>query len=579
MNSFFWTTSFFSDTSKVRPHAALVNNNHDENVVAAQTDFCRSNPHEYVSRTHLVSCGNRVAAGQDEFIRRTSYEAGRRLNRPESNKEFPLKSIPFLKTKTAKLQAFAGVLVLCGGLVVAAHGGVDPAHIHLKLADAAEGGARVTMSAAAKAAMPSVVKISASKIVKTPAAFSGDENDLFRQFFGGRNGGQFEMPPQAHREGGLGSGVIVSSDGYILTNNHVVDGATDVEVTLPDQREFKAKVIGTDPKTDIAVIHIDASNLPAITVGDSSKMQVGDAVLAIGNPYGIGQTVTAGIVSATGRGELGIEDYEDFIQTDASINPGNSGGALVNDRGELIGINTAILSGNSGGNQGIGFAVPVSLARHVMDQIVTNGHVTRAYLGVTIQEVTPSIARAIGLDGPKGAMVSDVTPDSPAERAGLKSGDVITGINGKPVLERNQLRMDIAMMGVNTPVKLQVFRNGQTINLDARTGEMPGTPVEKARAEHGNSNGALDGVSVRSLTPDLAQRAGVDEGTSGVVVTNVDPASAAASAGLRKGDVIQEVNHSKVANPSEFASALRKGKNGDSLLLVNRQGNKMYLAV
>ncbi len=490
-----------------------------------------------------------------------------------------MKSIPFLKTKTAKLQAFAGVLVLCGGLVAVAHGGVDPAHIHLKMADAAEGGARVTMAAAAKAAMPSVVKISASKIVKTPTSFSGDEGDIFSQFFGGRNGGQFQMPPQAHREGGLGSGVVISADGYILTNNHVVDGATDVEVTLPDRREFKAKVIGTDPKTDIAVIHIDASNLPAITVGDSSKMQVGDAVLAIGNPYGVGQTVTAGIVSATGRGNLGIEDYEDFIQTDASINPGNSGGALVNDRGELVGINTAILAGHSGGNQGIGFAVPVSLARHVMDQIVTNGHVTRAYLGVRIQEVTPAIARAMGLDAPKGALVSDVTPDSPAQRAGLKSGDVITGLNGKPVLESNQLRMDIAMMGTDTPVKLQVFRNGQTINLDARTGEMPGTPVEKASVDHGNSNGALDGVSVRSLTPDLAQRAGVDEGTSGVVVTNVDPASAAASAGLQKGDVIQEVNHSKVANPSEFASALEKGKNGDSLLLVNRQGNKMYLAV
>ena len=251
----------------------------------------------------------------------------------------------------------------------------------------------------------------------------------------------------------------------------------------------------------------------------------------------------------------------------------------MNARGELIGINTAILSGNSGGNQGIGFAVPVSLARHVMDQIVTNGHVTRAYLGVTIQEVTPAIARAIGLDTPKGAMVSDVTPNSPAERAGLKSGDVITAINGKPVLERNQLRMDIAMMGTDTPVKLQVFRNGQTLNLDARTGEMPGTPVEKASVEHGNSGGALDGVSVRSLTPDMAQRAGVEEGTSGVVVTNVDPASAAASAGLRQGDVIQEVNHSKVANPSEFASALHNGKNGDSLLLVNRKGNKMYLAV
>jgi serine protease Do len=493
--------------------------------------------------------------------------------------EFPLKSIPFLKTKASKFSACAGALVLCGGLVVAAHGGVDPAHIHLKMADAAEGGARVTMAPAAKAAMPSVVKISASKIVKTPTRFSGDESDLFQQFFGGGNGGNFEAPPSAHREGGLGSGVIISADGYILTNNHVVDGATDVSVTLPDRREYKAKVIGTDPKTDIAVIHIDAANLPAITVGDSSKMQIGDSVLAIGNPYGIGQTVTMGIVSATGRGQLGIEAYEDFIQTDASINPGNSGGALVNDRGELVGINTAILSGNSGGNQGIGFAIPVSLARHVMDQIVTNGHVTRAYLGVTIQEVTPAIARAIGLDAPKGALVGEVTPNSPAQRAGLQSGDVITGLNGKPVLESNQLQMEISMMGTDSPVKLQVFRNGSTVNVDARTAEMPGTPVEKASAEHGNSGGALDGVSIRSLSPEMAQQAGMAEGTAGVVVTKVDPASAAAEAGLRQGDVIQEVNHSKVANANEFASALRNGKNGDSLLLVNRQGHKMYLAV
>lgn len=490
-----------------------------------------------------------------------------------------MKPISYFKTKSFQLQALAGALVLCGGLVVAAHGGVDPAHIHLKLADANEGGARVTMAPAAKAAMPSVVKISASKIVKTPTGFSGDESDLFRQFFGGRNGEGFQAPPSAHREGGLGSGVIVSTDGYILTNNHVVDGATDVQVTLPDRREFKAKVIGADPKTDIAVIRIDAGNLPAITIGDSSKLQIGDSVLAIGNPFGVGQTVTMGIVSATGRGNLGIEDYEDFIQTDASINPGNSGGALVNDRGELVGINTAILSGNSGGNQGIGFAVPISLARNVMDQIAMNGHVTRAYLGVTIQEVTPGIARAMGLDGPKGALVSDVTANSPAQKAGLQSGDVITALNGKPVLESNQLRMDISMMGTNAPVKLQVFRNGSTINLNAVTAEYPDKPVERASAETGNSGGALEGVSVRSLNPEMAQQLGIADGTSGVVVTKVDPASAAAGAGLRQGDVIQEVNHSKVANSAEFANALGKSKGGDSLLLVNREGRKIFLAV
>ena len=312
-----------------------------------------------------------------------------------------MKRFPFLQSKSFNLQALAGALLICGGLVVAAHGSVDPAHIHLKLADANEGPARITMAPAAKAAIAIRSQdLSSSKVVKTPAGFSGqsdDPNDLFQQFFGGRNGGRnFQNPPASHREAGVGSGVIISPDGYILTNNHVVDGATDVLVTLPDRREFKAKVIGTDAKTDIAVIRIDAANLPAITVGDSAKLQIGDSVLAIGNPYGVGQTVTMGIVSATGRANLGIEDYEDFIQTDASINPGNSGGALVNDRGELVGINTAILAGNSGGNQGIGFAVPISLAREVMDQIATHGQVTRAYLGVTIQEVTPAIMKAIG---------------------------------------------------------------------------------------------------------------------------------------------------------------------------------------
>jgi serine protease Do len=491
-----------------------------------------------------------------------------------------LKFSPFLKSKTFRLQALAGALVLSGGLVVAALGSVDPANIHLKLADPNESSARLTMAPAANAAMPSVVKISASKVVKTPAGFSGHgDDDLFQQFFGRQRGRNFPAPPSSHREGGLGSGVIISPDGYILTNNHVVDGATDVTVTLPDRREFKAKVIGTDPKTDVAVVKIEADHLPAITVGDSSKLHIGDEVLAIGNPYGVGQTVTMGIVSATGRAGLGIEDYEDFIQTDASINPGNSGGALVNDRGELVGINTAILSGTSGGNQGIGFAVPVNLARQVMDQIATHGQVTRAYLGVTIQEVTPALAKTIGLDGPRGAMVSDVSPNSPAQRAGLQSGDVIVAVNDKPVTESNQLRMDISMMGTHAPLKLQVFRNGSTLNLNAETAEMPGKAEEHASndgARPGKS--ALDGVSVESLNPEIAQEAGVAPGTTGVVVTSVDPASAAASSGLQEGDVIQEVNHSKVTNSNDFASALRKSK-GDSLLLINRNGNKLYIAV
>lgn len=486
-------------------------------------------------------------------------------------------NIPRFLHKSKKKGLIAlGVLTLTGGLVAAGFG-YSTSRISLKLADANEGPSRITMAPAAKAAMPSVVKISSSKVVKQPAGFSGQDTDpLFRQFFG--NGGGFEAP-QSHREGGLGSGVIISPDGYILTNNHVVDGATDVRVTLPNRQEFKARVIGTDKRTDVALIKIDATNLPAITIGNSSKLQVGDAVLAIGNPYGVGQTVTMGIVSAIGRSDLGIEDYEDFIQTDAPINPGNSGGALVNDRGELVGINTAILAQESGGNQGIGFAVPINLARQVMDQIETHGHVTRSYLGVSIQEVTPAIAKDLGLSGIEGALVSDVSPNSPAERAGLETGDVILAINGTPVSERNQLRMQVSMMNPNQSVRLKIFRNGQTRDVTVQLAEMPGEKLAKAGGENdGNTDSSLQGVSVQDLDSRTARQLGLPASTTGVVVTDVDPASPAAVAGLKEGDVIQQVNRQPVTSADEFARAVKKS-NGDSLLLVNRQGNKMFLSV
>ena len=488
---------------------------------------------------------------------------------------------PFhLRTKV--LAAVSAVLV-CGGLMAAAVLETH-AHIALKLADPNEPPSHITMAPAAKAAMPSVVKISASKVVRTPEGFSGQQFDPFRQFFGGQDpfGGNAQIQPQqprSHREGGLGSGVIVSSDGYILTNNHVVDGATDLEVTLPDRRQFKAKVIGTDAKTDIALIKIDATGLPAITIGNSSKLQIGDAVLAIGNPYGVGQTVTMGIVSATGRNGLGIEDYEDFIQTDASINPGNSGGALVNDRGELVGINTAILAPGSGGNQGIGFAVPVNLARNVMDQLETHGSVQRAYLGVTIQEVTPAIAKAIGLNGPQGALVGDVSPNGPAAHAGLQSGDVILSINGTPIDESNQLRMNVSLMNPGQTVHLKVFRDGQTREVTAQVGELPGQKVERASRENGGGEQALEGVQVENLDAQTARQEGLPANTRGVVVTQVDPASPAAAAGLHEGDVIQEVNHHAVATPEDLTGALHHSNGGESLLLVSRNGHKMYLAV
>jgi serine protease Do len=475
------------------------------------------------------------------------------------------------RTRVAVLCA----LLIGGGLAVA-HAEFPSAHINLKLADANEGPSRVTMAPAAKRAMPAVVKIAVSKLVK-PANMEvpdGTENNpMFRQFFG-----HGIEPQRPHREGGLGSGVIVSQDGYILTNNHVVDDATDVTVTLADRREFKGRVIGKDAKIDLAVVKIDAANLPVIAIGNNAKMEIGDYVLAIGNPYGVGQTVTMGIISATGRTGLGIEEYEDFIQTDAAINPGNSGGALVNDRGELIGINTAILAGGSGGNQGIGFAVPVNLARQVMDQIVTTGHVVRSYLGVSVQAVTPAIAKAMKLNGPEGALVSQVSPEGPAQKAGLQSGDVITEINGNPIAESNQLRMTVSMMQPGQDANLKVVRDGQTRQFTVKVEAMPGEKVERASAEPGQSDKTLQGVEVDNLDAQTARQLGISPSTKGVVVTNVDPSSPAAAAGLHEGDVIQEVNRRPVTNSQEFAQALKKS-GGDSLLLVNRKGNKLFLAV
>jgi serine protease Do len=402
---------------------------------------------------------------------------------------------------------------------------------------------------------------------------------MFRQFFGGdpdNGGGQSRMPRQ-QKEEGMGSGVIVSANGYILTNNHVVDHATTVTVIMPDKHEFKARVVGADPKTDIAVLKVDASGLEPITIGDSDKVQVGDYVLAVGNPFGVGKTVTMGIVSATGRANLGIEDYEDFIQTDASINPGNSGGALVNDRGELIGINTAILANGSEGNQGIGFAVPVRVARDVMQQIVATGMVTRAYLGVKAQEVTPEIARAFHEPEVTGALIGDVIPGSPAEKAGLEKGDIILGIDGKPVNSSAELRMHVSLMAPGTKVNVKVFRDGAEKTLPLTLAEMPTETARNAQPES-QSEDALQGITVENVTTQTARQLGLPPTAAGVVVTGVDPGSKAADSGLKRGDVIQEVNHKPVRNTSDFESAMRNAKD-DALLLVNRQGSTMYLAV
>lgn len=373
-------------------------------------------------------------------------------------------------------QAAALALVLAGGLGAlgaATAGRVlqsnPPASV--RLADPQVGPSRNSFARAVRRVMPAVVNISSSKMVRNP-----EVDPFFRQFFGEDYGRRI---PRERREQSLGSGVIVSPEGYILTNNHVVDGANEVKVVLSDKREFSARVIGTDPKTDVAVLKIEASGLQPIVIGDSGKLEIGDYALAVGNPFGVGQTVTMGIVSATRRTNLGIEEYEDFIQTDAPINPGNSGGALVNERGELVGINTAIISHGSGGSQGIGFAIPVNLARTVMDQIIKEGKVTRSYLGILPQDVTPAVAREHGLQTAAGALVSEVTPDSPAAQAGLKKGDVITELNGKTVTDSNELRMTVSMMRPASNVLLKVFRDGTPRQLKVTLEELP-TRVERA---------------------------------------------------------------------------------------------------
>jgi serine protease Do len=404
------------------------------------------------------------------------------------------------------------------------------------------------------------------------------DDPLFRQFFG-KQFGRGPAVPEKRREQSLGSGVIVSPEGYVLTNNHVVDGATDVKVTLSDKRELKAKIVGTDPKTDVAVLKLEGSNFPAITLGDSSKVQIGDYSLAIGDPFGVGQTVTMGIVSAKGRGNLGIEDYEDFLQTDAPINPGNSGGALINDRGELIGINTAILSHGSGGNEGIGFAIPVNLARSVMDQILDHGKVTRGYLGVVVQPISPAMAKALGQgDTAKGALVGDVSPKGPAQASGIERGDIILELNGQPVGDANQLRNTIAMMQPGDTAKLKISRNGSIRDLSVKLGELPNSKEQADNEQEGASKDALEGVNVENLDADTLQELGLPASTKGVVVTAIDPSSPKAESGLRKGDVIQQVNHQPVHNVADFEQAMHKAGNKEALLLVNRGGTTLFVA-
>src|SRR6266567_1178700 len=445
---------------------------------------------------------------------------------------------------------------------------------------ARELGGRNSFAPVVKKVGPAVVKVfTTTKMHNT--AYSGPPgmDDFLRRFFGDESEGRnphrnFNRP----RQQGVGSGVIVTKDGYILTNNHVVDGADEVKVTLQDGREFTAKVIGRDPKSDVAVIKIDAKDLPAIPMADSEKVEVGDIVLAIGNPFGIGQTVTTGIVSATGRGNMGL-DYEDFIQTDAAINPGNSGGALVDADGRLLGINTAILS-RSGGNQGIGFAIPVNLARDVMESLVKEGHVTRGYLGVMIQDINPALASQFKLKDTSGAVVGDVTPHSPADKAGFKNYDVVLEFDGKKVTDSRHLKLEVARTKPGETVPVKILRDGATKTLEVTVKELPGAErLAKADTQNHDDNGTLNGVTVGDLDRAARQQYDLPETVHGVVVTDVAPDSAAAEAGLKPGDVIQEINRKPVKSAEEAVRMTENTTDKTTLLRVWRNGGSRFVVV
>jgi Do/DeqQ family serine protease len=380
----------------------------------------------------------------------------------------------------------------------------------------------------------------------------------------------------------LGSGVILASDGLIVTNNHVISGASNIKVTLSDKKEYDAKLIGTDPKSDIAVLKIDATGLPVLPIGDSSKLKVGDLIFAIGEPFGLQGTATMGIVSATGRSGLGIENYEDFIQTDAAINPGNSGGAMINLAGDLVGINTAIETGGGGGSVGIGFAIPIDMARMVMNQILAHGKVIRGYLGVYISTVSPELAKQFSYNGNGGVLVNDVTSGTPGAKAGLKRGDIITAVNGQTVDTSNQLQLRISESAPGTVVKLSVWRDGKTQEIPVTLGTLPENvgPSSKNSNEPGAQGpGVMKGVQVENVTPSIANQLNLPPDTRGVVVDSVSPDSNAAAVGIQQGDVIQEVNHKPVNNVQEYQQALSNTGNQPVLLLINQKGITSYVVV
>ncbi|HMJ66785.1 MAG TPA: Do family serine endopeptidase [Candidatus Binatia bacterium] len=437
-----------------------------------------------------------------------------------------------------------------------------------------------------KQVAPSVVTIYSTKMVREDYRNPLLNDPFFRRFFGQDE--EEEMPRnrrrgRPHQEQGIGSGVIVSSDGYILSNNHVVEDADEVTVGFVEGgNRLKAKVIGTDPQTDISVLKIQTTNLTPVAIADSTKLQVGDLVLAVGNPFGVGQTVTMGIVSAVGRGGFGIVDYEDFIQTDASINPGNSGGALVDAQGRLVGINTAIVSGG-GGNVGIGFSVPINMARMVMERIVQEGKVVRGYLGVYIQPITPELAREFNVAAEAGALVGGVSPDGPAAKAGIQPGDVITEFNGTKVTDSRNLRLMVAQSKPGTKASFKLLHNGKEKTVTTTLGELPTEKLASAGAPgrpSARQPEGLAGVEVSDLDAKIRRQMNLPpDMRGGAVVTGIEADSPAYEAGLRVGDIILEINRQKVSSARDVVEISRKIKGNRALLRVSSRAGSRFIVI
>ena len=429
---------------------------------------------------------------------------------------------------------------------------------------------------------PAVVTIRSARIVRAPRQYPFFDDPFFRDFFGDRFGNNQQSQRQQVQRG-LGSGVIITKDGYILTNHHVVDGAEEIKIEMANNHDFDAKLIGDDARSDLAVLKIDSKDLPMLTLGDSDRVRVGDVALAVGNPLGIGQTVTAGIISAKGR-TTGLSDgsFESFLQTDAPINQGNSGGALVATSGELIGINSQIVS-PTGGNIGIGFAIPSNMARSVAEQLIKSGKVRRGHLGVTIQPVTSEMAANLGLKEAHGVIVNNVESGGPADRAGIKRGDVITVINGNQIDDANSLRNLIASAGPGADVDIIVLRDGREQQLKVKLGELTnqtaGRPVSSAEPNGNSKEDEQLGMAVTPMTPDLAARLGMRRDAGGLVITDVGPSGAAADAGLQPGDVIEQIDRQTARSKSDLDSAISRAGSRPLLLFINRRGSGIYVTL